>query len=71
MISRSSQRTMVQPFGVEYRSFVAPRVLVLARDYVFEALALAAVVITQIEIWRSQMGPLLPLLKTILRPRRT
>jgi signal transduction histidine kinase len=32
---------------------VAPRVLVLARDYVFEALALAAVVFTQIEIWRD------------------
>ena len=32
---------------------MAPRVLVLARDYVFEALALAAVVFTQIEIWRD------------------
>src|SRR5918995_5125157 len=53
MISRSSLRTMVQGQGVEYRSFVAPRVLVLARDHAFEALALAAVVITQIEIWRG------------------
>jgi signal transduction histidine kinase len=44
---------MVQGQGVEYRSFVAPRVLVLARDHAFEALALAAVVITQIEIWRG------------------
>ena len=44
---------MVGTRAVQYRSFVAPRVLVLARDYVFEALALAAVVITQVEIWRS------------------
>ena len=47
---------MVQPFGVEYRSFVAPRALVLAREYVFEALALVAVLIAQIEIWRSLDG---------------
>jgi signal transduction histidine kinase len=53
MIWRSSLRTTLSTPNVEYRLFVAPRVLVLARDYVFEALALVAVVLTQIEIWRS------------------
>jgi signal transduction histidine kinase len=53
MIWRSSLRTTLSTPNVEYRLFVTPRVLVLARDYLFEALALVAVVLTQIEIWRS------------------
>jgi signal transduction histidine kinase len=53
MIWRSSLRTTLSTPNVEYRLFVAPRVLVLARDYVFEALAVVAVVLAQIEIWRS------------------
>jgi signal transduction histidine kinase len=53
MISTSSLRTMVQVWGVEYRFFVTRRALVLARDYVFEAIALAAVVITQGDVWTN------------------
>jgi len=53
MISTSSLRTMVQTMGVEYRFFVTRRALVFARDYVFEALALGAVVLTQVDIWSS------------------
>jgi signal transduction histidine kinase len=44
---------MVQSMGVEYRFFVTRRALVFARDYVFEALAFAAVVLTQADIWSS------------------
>jgi signal transduction histidine kinase len=53
MIWRSSLRTTLSTPNVEYRLFVAPRVLVLAREYVFEALAVVAVVLAQIEIWRT------------------
>jgi signal transduction histidine kinase len=53
MIRRSSLRTTLSTPNVEYRFFVAPRVLVFVRDHVFEALALVAVILAQIEIWRS------------------
>jgi signal transduction histidine kinase len=46
-------RTTLSTPNVEYRFFVAPRVLVFVRDHVFEALALVAVILAQIEIWRS------------------
>ena len=46
-------RTTLSTPNVEYRFFVAPRVLVFVRDHVFEALALLAVILAQIEIWRS------------------
>jgi hypothetical protein len=43
MIPTSSHRTMVETPDLKYRFFVTHRALVLARDYVFEALALAVV----------------------------
>jgi signal transduction histidine kinase len=51
MIPTSSHRTMVETPDLKYRFFVTHRALVLARDYVFEALALAVVVLTQSQIW--------------------
>ena len=53
MSFESSQRTMVRGKGVEYRSFVIRRALVLSRQYVFEAFALAAVVLTQSDVWTN------------------
>ena len=44
---------MVQTVNLKYRLFVTPRALVLAREYVFEALALAAVVLTQSDVWTN------------------
>jgi len=44
---------MLRTGNVQYRFFVARRALVLAREYVFEALALAAVVLTQIDVWTN------------------
>ncbi len=44
---------MVENRGVKYRFFVSRRALVLAREYIFEAMALAVVVITQIDVWTS------------------
>ncbi len=44
---------MVQNRGVEYRSFVTRRALVLAREYAFEAIAVVAVVLTQADVWTN------------------
>jgi signal transduction histidine kinase len=44
---------MVQTHDLKYRFFVTHRALVLARDYAFEVLALAVVVITQSDIWMN------------------
>ena len=44
---------MVQTMQLKYRFFVTRRALVVARDYVFEALALAAVVLTQTDVWKD------------------
>jgi signal transduction histidine kinase len=51
MISTSSLRTMVQTPHLKYRFFVTRRALVLARDYIFEAIVLASIVLIQIDIW--------------------
>ena len=42
---------MVQTTDLKYRFFVTRRALVLARDYTFEAIVLASVVLIQIDIW--------------------
>ena len=44
---------MVETPDLKYRFFVTHRALVLARDYAFEALALAVVVLTQSDIWTN------------------
>ena len=44
---------MVQSRGVEYRSFVIRPTLVSLRQYVFEAFALVAVVLTQVDVWTN------------------
>ena len=44
---------MVQTLDLKYRFFVTHRALVLARDYAFEVLALAVVVLTQSDIWMN------------------
>lgn len=44
---------MVEIRGLEYRSFVVRRALVLARDFVFELIALVAVVVTQVDVWTN------------------
>ena len=44
---------MVETPDLKYRSFVTHRALDLARDYVFEALALAVVILTQSDIWMN------------------
>ena len=43
----------MQTQNVEYRLFVARRALAFAREYVFEALVLAAVVFTQADVWTN------------------
>ncbi len=57
MISRSSQRTMVETSGLEYRSFVTRRALVLSREYGYEAFALAAIVLSQAQAWSHADHP--------------
>ena len=42
---------MVQAPGVEYRSFVFRRAVVLSREYGFEVFALAVIVVTQAQAW--------------------
>ena len=42
---------MVQSSGVEYRSFVTRRALSLSREYGFEIIALAVIVLTQAQAW--------------------
>jgi signal transduction histidine kinase len=44
---------MVQTPNLKYRFFVTRRALVLARDYVFEMMALAAVILTQGDVWTN------------------
>ena len=44
---------MVETPDLKYRFFVTHRALVLVRDYAFEALALAVVVLTQSDIWTN------------------
>jgi signal transduction histidine kinase len=53
MMFESSPRTMVQTADLKYRLFVIRRALVLSRQYVFEAFALAAVVVTQGDVWTN------------------
>ena len=53
MIWTSSLRTMLRTGKVQYRFLVARRALVLAREYVFEALAVAAVVLVQVDVWTN------------------
>ena len=57
MISRSSSRTMVQMQAVEYRFPVFRKVLVRAREHVFDAAALAVVIATQVQVWRHEDHP--------------
>ena len=55
---------MVQTPNLKYRFFVTRRALVLARDYVFEVMALAAVILTQGDVWtnldndRNRLAPI-------------
>ena len=44
---------MVRTPDVKYRFFVTHRAFALARDYVFEAIALVALVITQVDVWTN------------------
>jgi signal transduction histidine kinase len=55
---------MVQTLNLKYRFFVTRRALVLARDYVFEVMAFAAVILTQGDVWtnldhdRNRLAPI-------------
>ena len=43
--------------SVEYRFFVTQKALALAREYVFDAIALAAVILTQAQVWTHDDHP--------------
>jgi signal transduction histidine kinase len=57
MISTSSHRTMVQSPGVKYRFFVIQNIVVQARKYAFEGVALAVIVLTQAQAWAHDDHP--------------
>ncbi len=48
---------MVQTRGVKYRSFVTRRALVLLREYGYEAVALAVIVVSQAQAWSHADHP--------------